>query len=294
MKRFKYSFFVLLPILFGVFACQGKTEALSFDGNRAHDLVAQQIEFGPRFPGSEGHQEIQTWIVQLLNEAGWDVTFQDFDYYGMVGTNIIAYREPELSQDSEKWIILGAHYDTRLYADNDPNPNMWGQPVPGANDGASGVAVLLELARVLPEIENKNVWLVFFDGEDNGNIGNQDWIQGSAYFADQLTNFPDQVVIIDMIGDEDQNIYLEKTSDQVLSAEIWDVANQLGIDTFIQEQKYAILDDHTPFLNKGISAVDIIDFDYPYWHTTADTLDKISPESLMNVGNVLFSWLGTP
>ena len=94
-----------------------------------------------------------------------------------------------------------------------------------------------------------------------------------------------------MVGDADQQIYRETTSDPDLMDDIWGVAEDLGKTSFINEEKYAIIDDHTPFLNAGIQAVDIIDFDYPYWHTTEDTLDKVSPESLSNVGDVLLEWL---
>ncbi|MCB2180061.1 M28 family peptidase [bacterium] len=271
-------------------SCQSAPEPVVFDADHAYSLVADQVAIGERYTGSTGHQEIQTLISDTLEENAWNVEFQPFDYYGIEGANIIATRQDNVSPE-EDWIILAAHYDTRMLADQDPNLSMRSQPVMGANDGASGVAVLLELSRILPELENKNVWLVFFDGEDNGNIEGRDWIQGSRHFVDQLNVMPDQVVIIDMIGDVDQNIYLEKNSNPELSAVLWETASRLGIETFIAEEKYSMLDDHTPFLAKGISAVDIIDFDYPYWHTTEDTLDKVSAESLGNVGNVLLTWL---
>jgi Zn-dependent M28 family amino/carboxypeptidase len=164
--------------------------------------------------------------------------------------------------------------------------------MPGANDGASGVAVLLELSRVLSSRLDKKIWLVFFDAEDNGNIQGQDWILGSREFVDKLEGKPDAVVIIDMIGDADLNIYWEKNSDPNLSVEIWDAANEIGYsDVFIRQYKYTIIDDHIPFVRAGIAAVDIIDFDYPYWHTTEDTPDKVSPQSLEAVGTTLLHWL---
>jgi Zn-dependent M28 family amino/carboxypeptidase len=165
------------------------------------------------------------------------------------------------------------------------------QPVPGANDGASGVAVLLEIARVLPDEENK-IWLVFFDAEDQGNLDGWDWTLGSQAYANTLTITPQALVLLDMIGDADLNIYREGSSDITLKNEIWLTAANLGYsDQFINTEKYTIIDDHTPFLEKGIHAVDLIDFDYPYWHTTADTADKVSPQSLEIVGNVLLTWL---
>ena len=187
--------------------------------------------------------------------------------------------------------VIGAHYDTRRMADRDPlSPD---QPVPGANDGASGAAVLLELARVLDLSKvNGDVWLVFFDAEDDGQLDGWDWIVGSRYFVDQLADPVDYAIIIDMIGDTDQNIYYELNSDIVLRESVWKVANRLGFsDYFISEVRYSILDDHTPFLERGIPAVDIIDFDYSSWHTIDDTSDKISSASLEHVGRVLEVYL---
>ncbi|MPM92127.1 hypothetical protein SDC9_139261 [bioreactor metagenome] len=147
------------------------------------------------------------------------------------------------------------------------------------------------MARVMPA-EQKAVWLVFFDTEDQGHIKGWDWILGSQAYADALTVSPQAVIVIDMIGDADLNIYREKSSDQTLTDQIWQSAADLGYsEQFINDEKYNMLDDHTPFLEKGIPAVDIIDFDYPYWHTTQDTADKVSPESLSVVGNTLLSWL---
>jgi Zn-dependent M28 family amino/carboxypeptidase len=153
------------------------------------------------------------------------------------------------------------------------------------------VAVLLELARVLPE-DSLSTWLVFFDAEDNGRIEGWDWILGSQAFVDELDFRPEAAIIVDMIGDADQNIYIERNSNPKLVDEIWTVASDLGYEqSFIPEPKYSMLDDHTPFLQAGIPAIDIIDFDYPYWHTTADTLDKVSANSLEAVGRTLQVWI---
>jgi glutaminyl-peptide cyclotransferase len=133
--------------------------------------------------------------------------------------------------------------------------------------------------------------LVFFDAEDNGRIPGWDWILGSRAFVEALEGKPDAAVIVDMIGDADLEIYLERGSDPELSAEIWDVAAYLGYSQFIPTPKYHILDDHVPFLEAGIPALNIIDFDYPYWHTIEDTVDKVSAESLEAVGETLRVWL---
>jgi len=136
------------------------------------------------------------------------------------------------------------------------------------------------------------LWLVFFDAEDNGRIEGWDWILGSRAFVDSLQFKPEAAVIVDMIGDADLQIYLERNSDKVLRDEIWQAAAGLGYDeVFIPEEKHSMLDDHTPFLEAGIPAVDIIDFDYPYYHTTQDTPDKVSAESLQVVGDTLLTWI---
>jgi Predicted aminopeptidases len=257
-----------------------------FDAQQAYQDVANQMDFGPRVPDSQAHQFAVDYITSELKKAGWQVSLQQTTNEGHPVENIIAKRS-----DTQSPIILGAHYDSRMNADQDPNPDLHTQPVPGADDGASGVAVLLELARVLPANE-QNVWLVFFDSEDQGHIQGWDWLLGSRVYAYSLKVTPQAVVVIDMIGDADLNIYREKTSTKALSDEIWQAASALGYSQqFIDQEKYSMLDDQTPFLEKGWSAVDIIDFDYPYWHTTSDTLDKVSPNSLEIVGKTLLEWL---
>jgi Iap family predicted aminopeptidase len=257
-----------------------------FDGLRALADVQTQAAFGPRIPGSEGHDKVRAWMREELEAAGWTVEVHQTQRLGHPIFNIIAKRSAEPPQ-----IILGAHYDTRLVSDRDPDPAKQNQPGPGANDGASGVAVLLELARTLPE-DIPPTWLVFFDAEDNGRIEGWDWILGSSAFVEELSPTPQAVVIVDMVGDADLHIYYEINSDARLRAQIWETAAGLGYDdVFIQQEKHNILDDHHPFLQAGISAVDIIDFDYPYWHTTQDTPDKLSAESLQAVGETLWTWV---
>jgi hypothetical protein len=260
--------------------------SVAFDGERAYEDVQTQVAMGPRVPETEGHTKIQKWIDQELVEAGWQVEIQASEALGHPIENIVARRSNEPPQ-----IILGAHYDTRMFADRDPDPAQHTSPVPGANDGASGVAVLLELARSLPE-GAVPVWLVFFDAEDNGLIEGWDWILGSRQFVENNPVRPRAAIIVDMIGDADLNIYKEYNSNPELTDEIWNVAKELGYENrFIPEYKHSMLDDHTPFWQAGIPAVDIIDFDYPYWHTVQDTSDKVSAESLRVVGETLIVWV---
>jgi Zn-dependent M28 family amino/carboxypeptidase len=213
---------------------------------------------------------------------------QFFPYQDITGRNIIA----RANEDVGPVIILGAHYDTRAIADQTPGSE---EPVPGAVDGASGVAVVLELARTLDlDLIDREIWLAFFDVEDNGSEGlpGYEWIVGSTYMAENLAVVPEAMVLVDMIGDADQQLYYEGNSDAALQARLWEIAAELGYEEyFIQEQKYTMIDDHLPFARQGIPAVDIIDFDYEYWHTVEDTADKASPESLLRVGQTLEVWL---
>jgi Zn-dependent M28 family amino/carboxypeptidase len=263
----------------------------AFDGERSLQDVVYQVSIGPRTPGSAAHQEILSWMTKDLETYGWTVEQQDcLDCIDSPINNLVAKKGT-----GTKWIILGAHYDSRMFADQDPLAANRTQGVPGGNDGASGVAVLLELARVLPSDLNKEVWLVFFDWEDDGRIKNYDWSLGSRAFVQGYlqtgSRLPDAAIIVDMVGDEDLTLYYEKQSDPVLKQEIWSVAQDLGYKQFIPIEKHAITDDHIPFLQAGIPAVDIIDIEYPYWHTIADTADKVSAESLEAVGATLLAWL---
>ena len=257
-----------------------------FDGQRAHADVKTQVAFGSRSVGSEGHAKVQEWMREELVKAGWQVEFQVSEAMGHPIQNVVAKRGDESPQ-----IILGAHYDTRLFADNDPDPANRTLSPPGANDGASGVAVLLELARVLPE-DSVPVWLVFFDAEDNGRIDGWEWILGSREFVRLNPVHPRAVVIVDMVGDVNLNIYKEGYSDPALTDEIWAVAASIENDhVFLPNYKHSIIDDHLPFLEAGIPAVDIIDIEYTYWHTMQDTPDKVSPGSLQAVGETLQMWV---
>ena len=281
---------LLLAIVIGWYAysflSQPPAVPVAFDGQRAYADVETQVSFGPRVPGSEGHARIQEWMQDELEAAGWQVEIQTSEALGHPIENLVARRSAEPPQ-----IILGAHYDTRMHADADPDPAQHTSFVPGANDGASGVAVLLELARSLPA-ETVPVWLVFFDAEDNGRIDGWDWILGSREFVENNPVQPRAVIIVDMIGDADLNIYKERNSNPDLTDEIWGVAKDLGYESkFVPEYKHSMIDDHTPFLEAGIPAIDIIDFDYPYWHTIQDTPDKVSAESLQAVGETLRTWI---
>lgn len=264
------------------------TPPLVFDGQVALRHAEAQMAFGPRPTGSDAAQRTAEYIVEKLEEAGWDTDEQTFEYHGVLGRNLIG----RAARDDSPVVILGAHYDTRRVADNEPSdsPDV---AVPGANDGASGVAVLLELARVLDQnLVRVEVWLAFFDAEDNGRLDGWEWIVGSNVFAEHLEVTPEYVIVVDMVGDANQQFYYEGYSDRVLMERLWKIAADLGYsDNFIPEIRHYMLDDHRPFVDREIPAVDIIDFDYPYWHTAQDSLDKISAASLERVGRVLETFL---
>ncbi len=221
---------------------------------------------------------------------GWQVREQQFEFNGVRGRNIVGQR----ANGRGDVIIIGAHYDTRPAADRDPHTDLRQQWIEGANDGASGVAVLLELARVLEDakLENNDVRLAFFDAEDRGGLDEWEFSVGAVAMAKNPDVTPHSVVVVDMIGDSNQEIFFDRNSDKTLRQEIWGVAADLGFGHyFIAEPRYKIIDDHIPFKKSGIPSVVLIDFDYPYWHTTEDTVDKINPESLRRVGRTLEVWL---
>jgi glutaminyl-peptide cyclotransferase len=254
-----------------------------FDGDTALGFLRDQVAIGPRPAGSEGGKQTAAYIVDRMQQWGWKTEVQEFTYRGVVGRNIVA------RAGAGPLVLLGAHYDTRKFADRDPNEAQRDEPVPGANDGASGVAVLLELGRVLDKANLRNeVWLTFFDAEDNGGIEGWAFSAGAEDMAAKLKTTPAMVIIVDMVGDADLNIYKEQNSTPELLDQIWAIASRLGYESqFVSEYKWTITDDHIPFLRRGYPSIDLIDFDYPFWHTTQDTLDKVSAASLEKVGRVL-------
>ena len=257
-----------------------------FNKEFAFQHIKDQLEFGPRYPGSEGHAQVQEYIVENMEKYGWDVNIQLGEVNGHLIKNIICNKG-----SGESKILIGAHYDTREFASMEDDPESLKQPVPGANDGASGVAVMLELARIIPDDFENEVVFVYFDQEDNGGINGANWAMGSWYYVENLEKDLDAVVIIDMIGDRDLQIYREKNSSIQLINEIWETAQELGFDEFINQERFSMLDDHSAFINHGMNAILIIDFLYPAWHLTEDTLDKVSGDSLKIVGDTILAWM---
>ncbi|MBD3157481.1 MAG: M28 family peptidase [Candidatus Lokiarchaeota archaeon] len=261
-----------------------------FDGPRAYTHLVEQCDFGPRPPGSENLNACRAYMADALDGYGWDVVFQNFTYQDVFCSNIHATYPGNHAPS----LILGAHYDTRPRADKDPHPENRSEPILGANDGASGVAVLLELARVLPDEVKQGIELVFFDAEDSGDINGWDWIVGSTHYVDSLSdtrkNQISAMILLDMVGDKELRLEKEVTSTDTLQNAVWERAESMGRnDTFLPTVGARILDDHRPFLDAGIPALDIIEHaPFPdYWHTLEDTPDKCSAESLAIVGEVM-------
>ena len=288
---------VLLVLLQG--ACRGRAAEPKFDADRAFSLLKKQVAFGPRYPGSRGHLRTRNFLFAELKKYTGRVRLQPFLAVNYLENrrarafNLIA----EFGKGTPE-IILCAHWDSRPKADQDPDPANRSKPVPAANDGASGVAVLLELARMFHETPPPvPVQIVFFDAEDLGRAAHdEEFLQGSRFYAKNLPfRFrPRAAILLDMIGDRDLQIYEERNSLNYapdLVEAVWTKAEELGIKEFIRAPKYTVTDDHLPLLQAGIPAIDLIDFDYPYWHTVADTPDKCSPESLEKVGRVLAAFV---
>ena len=266
-----------------------------FDGQRAFAGLLDQCRFGPRNPGSAGHRQAREYLLDKLSRTTNFVKVQDFVYSDLEEgaelnlTNIIASYHPEKARR----VLLCAHWDTRPFADRDPDTTRREEAILGANDGASGVAVLLEIARVISDKEPLlGVDIVLFDGEDGGEAGDHEgFCLGSKHFARVKGDYqPEFGILVDMIGDKDLTVYKEAYSATYalgLTDSVWVRAKEMGLACFRDSVKHAVYDDHVPLLGAGIRIIDLIDFDYPYWHTTSDTPDKCSPESLQKIGDLL-------
>ncbi|WP_148073506.1 M28 family peptidase [Bythopirellula goksoeyrii] len=284
----------------------------SFDGKRAYDYLRQLCALGNRMSGSPGMQKQQELLEKHFKELGGQVTWQRFQTkHPLTGkpvplANLIVQWNPE----STERILLCAHYDTRPLPSQDVDPRQRREGVfLGANDGASGTAVLMELANHVKSLpERYGLDFVLFDAEELVYSDRRDpYFLGSEYFAREYSkNNRDYEyvagVLLDMVGDSKLSIYQEHNSvawrdTRPIVQGIWDTAARLGVNEFIPRVGYEVRDDHIP-LHKigGIPVCDVIDFEYPdrsnrYWHTTADTPNRCSADSLGKVGLVMLEWL---
>ncbi|HEX2022841.1 MAG TPA: M28 family peptidase [Candidatus Thermoplasmatota archaeon] len=283
----------------------------SFDGERALAHVRAQVlrddgSVRHRVPGTEGNEEAARIIERELSALGFDVARHAFTAtYGceeVAMRNVVAQR----NGTSGRVVVFAAHFDTRPIAEKDPDPANRSRPIPGANDGGSGVGVLLELARVLPPA-NDTLRLAFFDGEDGGGYKGAsctDWILGSRAYASSLG--PEDLatiralVLVDMVGDPGLRLPWEKGSREGPGAplldRLWGIAHGLGHRQFVNATDLAITDDHAPFLDLGVPAVDVIHLTgdrsvFPATHhTQSDDLAHVSAASLAAVGRTLETW----
>lgn len=292
----------------------------SYDADSAYRFVREQTEFGPRVPGTKAHAACKNYMAQKMTQFGAKTSLQDctvkmWDGSSLAATNIIASYFPEKTRR----ILLCAHWDSRPWADHDPDPAKHRDPVMGANDGASGVGVLMEIARQLQQASTKGnepaygVDIVFFDAEDLGTptfaeaeTQGDFWCLGTKYWAKEAkaTGYKAEFgILLDMVGGTSPTFMWEYFSNQYAPTylqKVWSAASKLGYARmFVSAQGGSITDDHLP-VNQiaGIPCIDIIDYNpasptgfVPYWHTTHDTMDKIDKSSLKAVGETLMSLL---
>jgi glutaminyl-peptide cyclotransferase len=297
------AFIAIILVLF-IFigeGCTNQREAIDYpkiDLVKSFSYLTDQVNFGPRYIGTDAHEKCADYIrdnvkmyADKVDEQYFPVTFRGEN---VQCRNIIALFN---GNKDEKWYLIGAHYDTRPIADHDPDPAKRNEPILGANDGASGVAVLLSMAESLKKLKaHKNVMLIFLDAEDAGGINGLNYCLGSEYFAGNHDSYKvDYGIILDMIGDTDLLVYKEKnsvyTAPELVKA-LWKSAwlKKHG-DNFSYMEKYTVYDDHMPLNMSGIPTIDVIDFDYPSWHTRADLPDKCSPRSLYIIGDSVLNFI---
>jgi hypothetical protein len=282
--------------------CEGRAPAppREFDGALALRYVEAQLAFGPRIPGGEGHRRMAAWLDSLLRTRADSVEVQRWTHVTREGVSLpLVNYLARFNPAAPARLLFLAHWDTRPKADAAASRDST-LPVPGANDGASGVAVLLAMADALKKAPpGVGVDLLFVDGEDYGSFDqgkDQDVLLGSRYYAAHLPAGPPPrfAVLFDMVGDKDLRIQREGSSvtgaPDVVEA-VWDLADRLGYaKVFVDEDGFAITDDHTPLQEAGIRAIDLIDFDYgpgnKWHHSPDDTADKVSAASLQIVGDV--------
>lgn len=289
----------MMALILFCLACSGDRSASStgFDGAAAYKYARAQVAFGPRVPGSPAAKAAGDWIISQMKSRGAQVVVQSFDYQTADGKmipmrNILARYRPELADR----ILYVTHWDSRPVSESAKTDAEKKLPVPGANDGASGVGLFVALGDVLKKNKpNVGVDLLFTDGEDYGEFGppEVDVLIGAKYFAEHLPSpgyRPLYGVLWDMIGDKDlripQEAYSINQAPEVVQR-VWDLAAELGYaNVFVPINQGGISDDHVPLLNAGLRVIDVIDLDYPPHHTPQDTMDKISAKSLGIVGDV--------
>lgn len=277
-------------------------KAENFDKQKAWAHLEKQVAFGPRMPGTKAHQDCENYIFDEMSKYCENVRRQPFEWkWSQTGetfklNNILGEQN---WKNASVRVVLFTHWDSRAMAEKDPDPVKRKQPIPAANDGASGVAVMLELMRVL-KAKAPNVGIMYFmtDGEDLGP-GEDEMYLGALYFADHLPQpKPTYGILLDMIGDKDLSVPMEQRSVQAapdLMNALYRHAQAVGLGgTFPMTPGSYMDDDHAALIAKNIPTIDLIDFDYDDWHKSTDTPDKCSAESLEKVGRLLQTWFQLP
>jgi glutaminyl-peptide cyclotransferase len=287
------------PGLDQVAQTQTATDAGQFDKMLSWQLLVKQVDFGPRKPGTAAHRACRDYLKGLLEQNCDKVWLQPFSHVWSTNGetipmwNIIGVQNWE---KSDVRVALLAHWDTRPTADQEADPAKRLLPIPGADDGASGVAVLVELARALKVSPAKvGVMYVLLDGEDLGPGLDEMFLGAKAMAADLPKPKPDYGILLDMIGNRGVVVPREPNSDHYapnLESNLYSFARRIGLGaTFANVTGPEIEDDHLPLNEAGLPTIDLIDFSYPSWHTLADTPDKCSPDSLGKIGLLLQEWL---
>lgn len=279
---------------------------VDFSADSAYAYLKRQVEFGPRVPNTEAHRKAGDWLVSELTRHSASVKEQRADLTVFDGTVLHARNIfGQFNPGAERRILLLAHYDCRPWADEDPDPAKRKQPVDGANDGASGVAVLLEVARQLKDSDSGcGVDILFVDAEDWGTEGNDmSWAMGTRYFANNpiVEGYaPQEAILLDMVGGRDATFPVEYFSQQnapALVNKLWNAAAEAGYgNLFPKSVGSAVTDDHIELIKVGIPTVDIIEYRpgegfNPHWHTSTDNLDNIDRNTLKAVGRTVMGYL---
>ena len=272
----------------------------NFDSSKAYNYVLQQCDFGPRYPGSDGHKECKDFLFNKMSEYCDEVNLDKHTIVDPLTSDSVEIYNifGRINPQNDYRVLLIAHWDTRRFADKDPNKDKRKEPVLGANDGASGVAVLLTLMEQYSgKLKNIGIDILLADAEDMGLYGKADsWAIGSKLFSEKYPDpLPQFAICVDMVADKDLEIKIEKYSYQMapqLINYLWDLAISKGYYNFKKEIGPGIIDDHLSFSSATqVPSINIIDLDYVYWHTVEDIPENISKESLNIVGEVLMDLL---
>lgn len=255
-------------------------------------------DFGQRAPGSQNHKKSHDYLMQKLKPHVDDSWYQNFsvNFRGnkIECANLCGIKK---SRKAQSTILMGSHFDTRWIADNEADPGLQNKPIPGVNDGGSGVAIIIELARVLGYSDlNHNLVYVLFDAEDLGNIDGLEFSIGAREYAVNGKTKPDLVIILDMVGGRNMHINIENNSLGFKKSYdcfrmLFQIGRQKNFPAFFNNQQRYIISDHYPFLLQNIPSIILIDIDYPQWHTQLDDIDHCSSFSLYQVAEVLHHYL---